>query len=173
MGGRGGGAIEYSCQRVFYCTSETEGGLWKNNAHGPFSELAPLLPSPLMSAWTDTVNFPTDACPERRHGSTRVQGHAFLAWRSSWRMVVYIYFITAAENAIVAPSWAAPVRATGSVQKSKAAGPVHHLQNHTCWVTLTQPARRAAVKGQPSSLQPHWAYLHCYENSKHIFPKSQ
>jgi hypothetical protein len=29
--------------------------------------------------------------PERRHGSTRVPGHAFPAWRSSWWMVVYIY----------------------------------------------------------------------------------
>jgi hypothetical protein len=32
----------------------------------------------------------------------------------------------------------------------------HHVQNHTpCWVTLLQPARRAAVSGQPSSLWPH------------------
>ncbi len=34
--------------------------------------------------------------------------------------------------------------------------PVHHVQNHTCRVTLLQPARRAAVLGQPSSLWPHW-----------------
>ncbi len=33
--------------------------------------------------------------PERRHGSTRVPGHAFLACLSSWRMVVHIYYITA------------------------------------------------------------------------------
>jgi hypothetical protein len=30
--------------------------------------------------------------------------------------------------------------------------PVHHVQNHTCRVTLLQLARRAAVSGQPSSL---------------------
>ncbi len=35
---------------------------------------------------------------ERRHGSTRVPGHAFLAWSSSWRMAVYN--ITAAGNSI-------------------------------------------------------------------------
>ncbi len=35
---------------------------------------------------------------ERRHRPTRVLGHAFLAWCSSWGMVVYINFITTAEN---------------------------------------------------------------------------
>ncbi len=38
--------------------------------------------------------------PRRRHGSTRVQGYTFLAWRSSWRMVVYIYFMTAVGNSV-------------------------------------------------------------------------
>ncbi len=35
---------------------------------------------------------------------------------------------------------------------------VHHVQNHTLlhWVTLLQPARRAAVLGQLSSLRLHW-----------------
>jgi hypothetical protein len=37
---------------------------------------------------------------ERRHGSTRVPGHAFPALRSLLRMVVYIYYITAAGNSI-------------------------------------------------------------------------
>jgi hypothetical protein len=31
----------------------------------------------------------------------------------------------------------------------------HHVQNHTCWVTLLQPARWASVLGQPCSLRPH------------------
>ncbi len=53
-----------------------------------------------------------------------------------------------------ARSWAAPVRATGTVQKRQALRPVHHIQSHTCRVTLLQPARRAAVLGQPSSLRP-------------------
>ncbi len=38
--------------------------------------------------------------PERRHGSIRVPGHAFLAWRSSRGMVGYIYYVTSAGNSI-------------------------------------------------------------------------
>ncbi len=52
-----------------------------------------------------------------------------------------------------ARSWAALVRAIRTVR------PVHHVQNHTCRVTLFQPARRAAVLDQPSSLRPHWSYI--------------
>ncbi len=37
---------------------------------------------------------------QRKHGSTRVPGHAFLVWHSSWRTVVYFYYIRAAENSI-------------------------------------------------------------------------
>ncbi len=43
-----------------------------------------------------------------------------------------------------------------TVRKRQAVWPVHHVQNYTCWVTLLQPARRAAVLDQPSSLWPHW-----------------
>jgi hypothetical protein len=82
---------------------------------------------------------------ERRRGSTyRAPGHSFFAWRCSWRMVVYIFHTTAAR------SWAAPVRATGTVRKRQAVRPVHHMKNHTCQVTLLQPARQYAVLGQPS-----------------------
>ncbi len=76
---------------------------------------------------------------ERRHGSTRVPGHSFLAWRSSWRMVVYIWYMTAAENSISLQLWAVPVRATGTVSKRRAVRPVHHVQNNTFRVTLFQP----------------------------------
>jgi hypothetical protein len=42
----------------------------------------------------------------------------------------------------------------------QAACTVHHVQNHTLrWVTLLQPAKRAAVLGQPSSLPPHCSQL--------------
>jgi hypothetical protein len=41
------------------------------------------------------------------------------------------------------------------VRNRQAERPIHHVQNHTCRVTLLQPARRAAVSGQPSSLRPH------------------
>ncbi len=61
--------------------------------------------------------------PERRHGSTRIPGRVFLAWRSSWRMVVYIYYATAAGNSISLHSWAAFVRATGTVRKDRRYGP--------------------------------------------------
>jgi hypothetical protein len=40
--------------------------------------------------------------------------------------------------------------------KGRRKRPVHYVKNHTCRVTLLQPARRAAVIGQPSSLWPHW-----------------
>jgi hypothetical protein len=53
-------------------------------------------------------------------------------------------------------SWGAPVRATGAVWKRQAVQTIHHVQNHTCRVTVLQPARRATVLGQPSSLWPHW-----------------
>jgi hypothetical protein len=46
-----------------------------------------------------------------------IAGHAFLAWRSSWRMLVHISYITAAGNSI---SSAAPVRAIGVVWKRQA-----------------------------------------------------
>jgi hypothetical protein len=72
-------------------------------------------------------------CPERRHWPTRVTGHAFLACRSSRRCFVYINSDRSAPG--------------------RAAWTVHHVQNHAlCWITLLQPARRAAVLGQPSSL---------------------
>ncbi len=96
--------------------------------------------------------------PERRYGSTRVPGHGFLALRSSWRMVVYIYHITAAGNSVSSQlgSSCHLVRATGTVRKRQPVRPVHHVQNHTWRVTPLQPARLAAVLGQPSSLWPHW-----------------
>jgi hypothetical protein len=43
-----------------------------------------------------------------------------------------------------------------TVRKRQAVRPVHHVQYHTCRVTLLLPARWAAVFGQPSSLRPHW-----------------
>ncbi len=39
----------------------------------------------------------------------------------------------------------------------KAGGTAHPWRtNHTCRVTLLQPARRAALLGQPFSFRPHW-----------------
>jgi hypothetical protein len=51
-----------------------------------------------------------------------------------------------------ARSWAAPAGATGTVRTRGAVRPVHHVQNHTCRVTLLQPARPAAMLGQTPNL---------------------
>ncbi len=90
--------------------------------------------------------------PERRHGSTRVPGHDdFLLWRSSSRIVVYIYHITAAGNSTNSQLGSSCqgnryiVKAGGAARPSRTKS---HLLGHT--------ARRAAVLGQPSSLRPHW-----------------
>ncbi len=69
-----------------------------------------------------------------------------------------------------ASSWAAPVRATVAVRKRQLVRSAHGVQNHTCRVTLLQPARRAAVLGQPSSFRPRWSppkHFHspCYSRS--------
>ncbi len=42
---------------------------------------------------------------------------------------------------------------------SRSVRPVHRVQNHACLATFLQPARRAAVLDQPSSLRPHWIEL--------------
>jgi hypothetical protein len=45
---------------------------------------------------------------------------------------------------------------------------VHHVQNHTCFVTLLQPASRTAVLGEPSSLWQRWAStLTSRSNARH------
>ncbi len=43
------------------------------------------------------------------------------------------------------------------VRQCRRHGPSITYKITPCWVTLHQPARRAAVLGQPSSLQLHWA----------------
>ncbi|MFN9907488.1 MAG: hypothetical protein ACK56F_15425, partial [bacterium] len=65
-------------------------------------------------------------------------------------------------------SCAAPVRATGTVWKRQTVRPVHHVPKNICLVTLLQPARRAAVLGQPSSLQRHW-----YHHRVHIVTRDE
>jgi hypothetical protein len=56
---------------------------------------------------------------EIRHGPTRVPGHAFLAWHSSWRCFVYIQYRPR------------PVQVVLSVSAEQTAWTVHHVQNHT------------------------------------------
>ncbi len=75
-----------------------------------------------------------------------------------------LYYITAAVNSI---SSQLSSSCQGNWYSTEKAGvrPIHHVQNHTCWVTLLQPARRAPMSGQPSSLRPHCTCLLCV-----IFP---
>jgi hypothetical protein len=86
---------------------------------------------------------------ERRHGSTRVPGHAFLASRIAYNEWLCTFTILQQLDISLAHSWAAPVRATGPVWKCQEVRPAHRVQNHTCRVTLFQPAMRAAVLASP------------------------
>ncbi len=91
--------------------------------------------------------------PERRHGSTRAPGHAFLVAHDI--LDVYIYYITAAGNSISSQLGSSYQDCRYRTEK-QGIRPVHRIQNHR--VTFLQPARRAALLGQPSiySLRPHW-----------------
>jgi hypothetical protein len=57
-------------------------------------------------------------------------------------------------------SWAAPDRARGTVRQGRRHGSSITYKIKPCWVTLLQPARWAAVFGQPSSLRPHCNVVH-------------
>jgi hypothetical protein len=91
------------------------------------------------------------ACPGRRHGSTRVPAHAFLAWHSSWQCFMYINSFSK-RSAEDRDKWCG--------RQGMRNGPFITYKITRCWVTLLQSARRAAVLGQPSSLRPHWWCLH-------------
>ncbi len=100
--------------------------------------------------------------PERKHGSPRVSGHAFLASRSSCRMVVCIYYITSAGNSII-------LQLDSSCQGNrysteKAGGTAHpshsksHLPAHS--PPASQAGRRIGPALQPSdSLATTWPRL--------------
>ncbi len=62
-----------------------------------------------------------------------------LTWRSSWRMVVYIYCITAAGNSIISQLGSSCQGNRYAIRKRQAVRPVYHIQNYTCRVTLIQP----------------------------------
>ncbi len=63
----------------------------------------------------------------------------------------YIHTIKQQLEIPSAYSWAAPVRATGTVWKRKrqAVRTIPRVQNQSCWVTLLQLASRAAELGRP------------------------
>ncbi len=96
--------------------------------------------------------------PKRRLGSTRVPGLALiLVWRPSRRMVVYIYYVTTAENSV--SSQLGSSRATGTERKRRAVYGSSIMYKITPAGSLLQLASRAAMLGQPSSLRPHWVPL--------------
>jgi hypothetical protein len=49
--------------------------------------------------------------------------------------------------------------------------PVYHIQNHTCQVTLLQPARHDTVLGQPSSLRSLWRALQSGRAKSAVLPR--
>ncbi len=70
-------------------------------------------------------------------------------------MVVYIYYTVKQRLEIPsARGYAAPVTAKGIVRKRQYG--MARPSRTNAGVTLLQQARRAAVLGQPSSLQPQW-----------------
>jgi hypothetical protein len=50
--------------------------------------------------------------------------------------------------------------ASGVVRQGRRLGPSIMYKITLCWIALLQPAKRAAVLDQPSSLLPHWSH-HC------------
>jgi hypothetical protein len=92
----------------------------------------------------------------QREGMVLLEYQAIPCLRDVAHDIYYIY----QQLEIPSPrSWAATVRASGTVRKRQAEWPVHLVQNHTCRVTLLQPARRAAMLGHHSSLRPHCGLL--------------
>jgi hypothetical protein len=69
------------------------------------------------------------------------------------RMVVHIYYISAAGNSI-SSQLGSSYQGNRYVWKRQAVRPIHHVQNHTLPGHSPPAARRAAMLGQPSRLQP-------------------
>ncbi len=73
--------------------------------------------------------------PERRHGSPRVEYHAFLAWRSSWMTDGCVHLLC---NSIWQFPQLAPIRATGTVYgTTRPSRTKSHLPGHSPPVSQT------------------------------------
>ncbi len=70
-----------------------------------------------------------------KHGSTRVPGHAFLAWRSSWRIVVCVHFLY--------NSWFSVFVYTESAHRRNSAA--WHLNWYRLAISLAYPSREEGV----------------------------
>ncbi len=123
--------------------------------------------STLPALWTRVCTSSTDqqihSPLQRRHGSI-LEYQAMSSFRDVAHDGWLWTFIMQQQLEIPSDSsWAAPVRATGTVRKRRALRPVHHVQNHTCAGSLSSIyhlARRPALLGRPSSLRPHWSPPH-------------
>ncbi len=86
---------------------------------------------------------------EKAPGSTRVLGHAFLAWHSSWRTVVYIYYITASWKSISSQlDSSCQGNRYGTEKAGSTARPSHTKSQMRVTPSATQVGRRA-VLGSP------------------------
>ncbi len=99
-------------------------------------------------------------------GQTKVPGHAFLAWRSTWRMVMYIYYITAARNSISSHVGSScqgnrycTEKAGGTARPSRTISDLPVPGRYP-------PASQAGRRGGPPSLRPHCSGQHPEAESK-------
>ncbi len=103
---------------------------------------------PTRSGSTTMVFLPF----RKKRWFSTVPGH-LLAWRSSWRMVVYIYFITAAGNSV--SSQLGNFRHGKRYGMEKAGGAKSHLRGHS-----PQASRAGHRVGSALySLRPHCPHL--------------
>jgi len=97
--------------------------------------------------------------PERRHVSTRVPGHAFHEWCSLWRIVVYIYYITAAGNSINSQLGSSCQGKTVRYGKGRRYGPsITYKITPARSLSPPQASQVCRCVGPASSLRPHWVY---------------
>ncbi len=99
-------------------------------------------------------------------GQTRVPGHAFLAWRSTWRMVVYIYYITAARNSISSQLGSSCQGNRYCTEKAGGTARPSRTKSDLSGRSPPAIARRAAVLGHSPSLRPHCSGRHPEAESK-------
>ncbi len=92
-------SLMYTVQHVF--VHETKVYFFQEKSFSAW-DWSSSLTATLCGGWRQKKDLARYSYTERKLGSTstRVPGHAFLAWRSSWRMVVYIYYITSAGKPI-------------------------------------------------------------------------
>jgi hypothetical protein len=105
--------------------------------------------------------------PGRRHGSTRVPGHAFRAWRSSWQKVLYSYYITAAGNSFCSQLGSSCAGQPVQYGNGRRYGPSIIYKITPAGSLSSSRSGRAAIFGQPSSLRL-WLIASTCPNLHHL-----